>query len=934
MAGEYGKHHRNLVADANAGNIAPAPSQSASVSISGKTTQEETFESTTKTSNTSIAQALLKVAGTVATGVGAIAEERNEITQFNKAAGIEGEQEFDQSLMSEYFLGKNTSRQVKQQALSGELQKFSLDESRKLNDFQSTDTDLYQKDLKDRFMEMTKGKDAETQALMMTAYKQNVGPLIKAQVKANNEFLLQTSVNQYAQRNMDNLAAVSSPLGANDTNATTRLEQDFLTKPDHVQELGHRALQAGTIIDSLNKGDDTFLEISKENKIPFSTEENAKIDSAVWKYTQRHSEEYAQGVTDLEGSLANLNVDDADDQIAEMQAKYPRWNSQPYVKRLKQAEVRKEKLEADHRTRMGSVRNSRPVNGTAAQKRAAGNAVLEDMMESSILPVNRDPNQGVTNQEKLNYLTTNTAAYAKQWSNANVRLDGVSMLTGSVTNILNKDFEEMGDKETIFPQLNALYELNETNPKLLEKQFATKDDYLVAMAAIESLNYGEGNVSDVHKAVERTKANQGNKNMPSGANMKETSTKIADTFIESMDGYFEMQDNAAQGSVAIADRAFDIYTTELEANGGNTRDAELETRRRLQGEFRKVHGKFFGGADSLGDALKAGNINASVEDLVTTFSENEEFMNKLGEVHGLDPDLTLLDSDGHSMSYSPIRGLTLHGKRKDGSVTAIPINLPSNDQYKQMQYANEVRDRSGFTKMLVDISLWNDLRGMAPEYAQQVVSEADRYGNPLGLANVDLDKLRVRAGMAEPEQQPSNVPAASPNPQTFSEETLKQTPLTQDQLVNSPHLFYGNEAIAQVEAREGELTMAQKRVVGVEGFVSVPYLDSKDVPTIGVGQTKEYMGKTFKESFKIHEDKTRKFIPKYDNLPPEVQAELVQATYRGDLGGSPKFVELFNQGKYKEAADEFLDNDEYRETEHDGIKDRMKAVAKAVRSMN
>lgn len=48
------------------------------------------------------------------------------------------------------------------------------------------------------------------------------------------------------------------------------------------------------------------------------------------------------------------------------------------------------------------------------------------------------------------------------------------------------------------------------------------------------------------------------------------------------------------------------------------------------------------------------------------------------------------------------------------------------------------------------------------------------------------------------------------------------------------------------------------------------------------------------------------------DLSPELQSEVISSVYRGGLSGSPKTMEYIRGGKYKEAAKEFLDNDEYR----------------------
>ena len=48
---------------------------------------------------------------------------------------------------------------------------------------------------------------------------------------------------------------------------------------------------------------------------------------------------------------------------------------------------------------------------------------------------------------------------------------------------------------------------------------------------------------------------------------------------------------------------------------------------------------------------------------------------------------------------------------------------------------------------------------------------------------------------------------------------------------------------------------------------------------------------------------------------------------------STKTIKLINAGLYEKAADEFLDNHEYKTTELKGVKKRMKATADALRSL-
>lgn len=171
---------------------------------------------------------------------------------------------------------------------------------------------------------------------------------------------------------------------------------------------------------------------------------------------------------------------------------------------------------------------------------------------------------------------------------------------------------------------------------------------------------------------------------------------------------------------------------------------------------------------------------------------------------------------------------------------------------------------------------------------------------------------------------------------------VKMEELNQLKPLDSPvgKTLYGSAAIKAVEDVEGPLTDVQKDIVVLEGYVPAVYKDTKGIPTYGVGQTGEYMQKGFKESFAAHEDKVRKEIDDYDSLPDYMKAALNSAAYRGDLvsktGKSLNWTKLFNQGKYQEAAAEFMDHQEYQNLLKnkpkgwEGIVNRLEAIAEDI----
>ena len=73
--------------------------------------------------------------------------------------------------------------------------------------------------------------------------------------------------------------------------------------------------------------------------------------------------------------------------------------------------------------------------------------------------------------------------------------------------------------------------------------------------------------------------------------------------------------------------------------------------------------------------------------------------------------------------------------------------------------------------------------------------------------------------------------------------------------------------------------------------------------------------------------KIRSAIKNYDKLSQALQIEIAQSWFRGGIAGSPKTIRLINEGKFQEASEEFLDNNEYRTTTLRGVKRRMKGLS-------
>lgn len=151
----------------------------------------------------------------------------------------------------------------------------------------------------------------------------------------------------------------------------------------------------------------------------------------------------------------------------------------------------------------------------------------------------------------------------------------------------------------------------------------------------------------------------------------------------------------------------------------------------------------------------------------------------------------------------------------------------------------------------------------------------------------------------------------------------------------SPRLYRGNNAVKIIEEIYGvELTPIQERIVKLEGYSPDIYEDDKGIKTTGVGQTGSFMSMSPLEAIDWHIKDTARLVKNFDVYPVEVQTELVQLRYRGDIKESYNWLRLFNEGNYKEASKELLNHQEYRQRKtkffDDGVVKRLEQASKVI----
>lgn len=151
---------------------------------------------------------------------------------------------------------------------------------------------------------------------------------------------------------------------------------------------------------------------------------------------------------------------------------------------------------------------------------------------------------------------------------------------------------------------------------------------------------------------------------------------------------------------------------------------------------------------------------------------------------------------------------------------------------------------------------------------------------------------------------------------------------------------------------------AMKLIRKNEGVRNKLYRDSKGYYTIGVGHlvapervaqfkkrgamSSEEVDALFAQDFDKREAVARRLLGEsFDRMPTPVKVAVLDGVFRGDLSGSPRTLELLKEGRYSQAAVEYLDNNEYRDSvrrnragEKHGVAARMERNAEAFRQAN
>jgi hypothetical protein len=98
----------------------------------------------------------------------------------------------------------------------------------------------------------------------------------------------------------------------------------------------------------------------------------------------------------------------------------------------------------------------------------------------------------------------------------------------------------------------------------------------------------------------------------------------------------------------------------------------------------------------------------------------------------------------------------------------------------------------------------------------------------------------------------------------------------------------------------------------------LPHISWEDVYNGNRNLSREEAEILFSEDLRVHIERTRSIFQDFDHYPLYVQKALADGVYRSCLSGSPKTTRLINEGRFHEAAIEYLNHNEYRDARRNG----------------
>ena len=303
-------------------------------------------------------------------------------------------------------------------------------------------------------------------------------------------------------------------------------------------------------------------------------------------------------------------------------------------------------------------------------------------------------------------------------------------------------------------------------------------------------------------------------------------------------------------------------------------------------------------------------------------------------------------------------GFSLEDFSREISVYALPLKtaaggqLPLDTEYLRDQKRGLLETivraiRSGIPAFSVAAALVSASL-MTATVAKNVVDSIEKKVEAKEAIQIE-QMLREMPGFSLPTKLPSSrlpVPQKGEGREHKAPPTIKTTLPTDE---SKPAARNHVEVASYVAGHEGFIPRAKdigdgKMTVGVGHVVTGEdrqlfrqlFGADADVEGIMSGRTpisREQAKTLFERDLRKHLAKTESIFPRLAEYPPSVQEALVDGVFRGDLSGSPNTIALIHEGKWAEAAKEYLNHREFLTTKLSGVVDRMRENAKRIGAM-
>ena len=176
--------------------------------------------------------------------------------------------------------------------------------------------------------------------------------------------------------------------------------------------------------------------------------------------------------------------------------------------------------------------------------------------------------------------------------------------------------------------------------------------------------------------------------------------------------------------------------------------------------------------------------------------------------------------------------------------------------------------------------------------------------------------------------------AVEPPAQPLQPSVLKPAKETEQEFLRAAMEYIKENELGQagIEYHKPYQDHKGKLTIGI-GHLITPKEQSKGIFKKGISEDQVY--ELFTNDIQTKLQTARRIFPKYDEFPLDLKIKLLDGIFRGDVSGSPNTIKLINAGEWKKAANEFLDNKEYKEAVKKGYgtAPRMKKIADAIEAM-